>query len=254
MNQNTLLKEIGLSEKEAKIYQILLKIGVSPANKLILEAEMPRGTVYEILNELTNKGLVEQFEDKKKTHFRVKHPFALKSYLADEIGKIKQAETKLESVLPDFLSIYNLTQNRPGVEFYEGLIGVKKVAMDSLTSQTEIYSYIDNEAVNKFINDINNEYIKKRKKLGIKKKMLTLNNAYIREHAKSFDKDITEIRIINAKYPFATVMQIYDNKISYMTLTDEKMIGVIISDPSIYQMHKSLFEFAWDMAKPLTSQ
>lgn len=254
MDQSTLLKEIGLSTKEAKIYQIMLKLGVSPANKLILESEMPRGTVYEVLDQLTNKGLVEQFVDKKKTHFRVRHPFTLKSYLADEIGKIKQAETKLESVLPDFLSVYNLTQNRPGVAFYEGVEGIKKVAMDSLTSQTEIYSYIDNEVVNKYIKDINIEYIKKRKKLGIKKKMLTLNNAYIREHAKSFDKAITEIRIINAKYPFATVMQIYDNKISYMTLTEEKMIGVIIYDPSIYQMHKSLFEFSWDMAKPLISQ
>ena len=40
-------------------------------------------------------------------------------------------------------------------------------------------------------------------------------------------------------------MQIYDNKISYLTLSDKEMIGVIIEDKYIYKMHKDLFEYMW---------
>jgi hypothetical protein len=50
-------------------------------------------------------------------------------------------------------------------------------------------------------------------------------------------------------YPFNSVMQIYDGKISYITLSKTSKIGVIIEDKNIYQMHKSLFEYIWSKAE-----
>jgi hypothetical protein len=50
-------------------------------------------------------------------------------------------------------------------------------------------------------------------------------------------------------YPFNSVMQIYEGKVSYITLSDKGMIGVIIQDSNIYQMHKSIFEYVWSGAK-----
>ena len=40
-------------------------------------------------------------------------------------------------------------------------------------------------------------------------------------------------------------MQIYDNKVSYLTFGSQK-IGVIITDPLIAHMHRMLFDFAWN--------
>ncbi len=40
-----------------------------------------------------------------------------------------------------------------------------------------------------------------------------------------------------------------DDKISYITLNDEFIMGVIISDKHIFQMHKCLFEIMWKNTK-----
>jgi len=67
---------------------------------------------------------------------------------------------------------------------------------------------------------------------------------------KDYHRDTTDTRFIDGKlYSFHAVMQIYDSKISYITLSDKSIIGVIIADQTIYQMHKSIFEYTWSTAK-----
>jgi len=41
------------------------------------------------------------------------------------------------------------------------------------------------------------------------------------------------------------VIPTLENKISYITLKENSMIGIIIEDPFIYKMHKTLFEYLW---------
>lgn len=40
-------------------------------------------------------------------------------------------------------------------------------------------------------------------------------------------------------------MQIYDNKISYITLEPKRMMGVIVEDRHLYEMHLYFFEYIW---------
>jgi len=246
-----ILANLSLSKDEISVYELLLKEGELSARQVITGANLKRGTAYYVLRGLKTKGLVEEFAKHKKSYFRLEPPNRLRDYMAQRAEKIKETTSTLEAVLPQMLSQYNLVLNKPGIRFYEGLEGVKLVAMDSLNSRTEIYSYIDNEAVNKYISDINRDYLKESRKLKIKKKMITIDSPYIHEHVKDMDPETREVRIIDSKLSFATVMQIYDNKVSYMTLTDQSMIGVIIEDTAIYTMHHMLFETMWSQAKPL---
>lgn len=246
MEHNNLLTEIGFSLKENQLYQLLLKVGESPAKTIILDSGLPRGTVYEILSQLEKKGLVEKFDHKKIARFRAKHPFALKTYLENESARISQSEKKLESILPDLISQYNLAQNRPGVKFYEGKEGIKKVLWDSLESNTEIYTLADFAIIGKYIRDLDNAYYKERLKKGINKKIIAVNT---RENQNVFKEEIdfTEVKLSNLEIdPFNSNVQIYDNKVAYMTLTDKFMTGTIINDPYVYAMNKALFKFIWD--------
>jgi hypothetical protein len=47
---------------------------------------------------------------------------------------------------------------------------------------------------------------------------------------------------------FQSVMQIYDNKVSYITLTDDYLVGIIITDQYIADTHKYLFESLWELS------
>ena len=94
--------------------------------------------------------------------------------------------------------------------------------------------------------------MEKREKKQIKKRAILIDSPFARDYLKGYHETITENRYVDYKsYPFFTVMHIYDNKVSYITLTENSKIGVIIEDQNIYQMHKSLFEFTWHNAKKI---
>ena len=51
-----LLRDIGLTDNEIKIYLTLLKLGISTSSKIVENANTSSGKIYETLNKLFNKG------------------------------------------------------------------------------------------------------------------------------------------------------------------------------------------------------
>ena len=101
---------------------------------------------------------------------------------------------------------------------------------------------------------MNKTYVTERMKRNINKRGLVPdtpeNRAFMGGYA---DKtlEMTETRFIPCdQAPFSTVMQIYDNKVSYSTLGGESLIGVIIEDPRIYTMHRTLYDYLWSITPP----
>ena len=207
--------------------------------------------VYKTLEQLIEMGLVEKKDNIGKIAlFSPLHPNVLRKILEKKDQEIKAVEMSLNSVINKLSSDFNLISGRPNVQFFEGLEGMKKVLEDSLSTQTEIYSYADIEAIQKYFPDVNAEYVKKREKFNIKKKVILLDTPFARNFVKDYYKNVTDTKFINTKtVPFQTVMQIYDNKVSYITLSDKEIVGVIIEDKHIYTMHKDLFEYTWENAE-----
>ncbi len=246
---NTLLEQLGLDSNQITVYNYLLQNGPSKARTITKNTRLSRGLVYHALDDLIKSKLVEKNDPKGAVAtFTPLHPSALKGVVDNKLHQITNIKNHLDSEIGSFISMYNLTNNKPGIEFYEGIKGVEKVIYDTLTSKTTIYTYADMEKVEKHIKKINDEYAQKRDKIDLKKKVLLVDSEYTHNLLKGYKKTNLDIRFVKNASHFATVMQIYDNKVSYVTLSDEKMIGIIIQDKNIYEMHKVLFESMWEMA------
>ena len=125
--------------------------------------------------------------------------------------------------------------------------GTQIILNDSLTSKTEILTYADLEAIQKYIPEINREYVEKRDKLNIKKRGIVLDTPFSRKFIKDYHPNVTETKLIlPGQYPFNTIVQIYDQKVSYLTLSEKNIVGIIIHDKNIYQTHKLLFKRLWE--------
>jgi sugar-specific transcriptional regulator TrmB len=247
--ENTILQQLGFNENQVFVYEFLLQNGTQKASIIAKNTPLQRGVVYKTLDELVDMHVIEKRESLGSVAlFEPLHPSVLKSVAEHRVRRAQNIENIVDNEIGSFVSLYNLANNKPGIEFYDGIDGVKKVIYDTLKSKTAIYTYADMEQVNKYIGKINAEYAKKRDRLDIMKKVLLVDSDYTHRLLESYQKTNLDIRFVKNVPHFATVMQIYDNKVSYVTLSEEKMIGIIIQDKSIYEMHKALFKNMWNSA------
>jgi sugar-specific transcriptional regulator TrmB len=97
MQNKRLLQDIGLNAYEAAVYLSLLKYGVSEANILCRDAEVPYGKIYTILEGLARKGFVEIQTSRPKKFRMVEPAIALDSFF----GKRKIESEREMEVLKD---------------------------------------------------------------------------------------------------------------------------------------------------------
>jgi HTH-type transcriptional regulator, sugar sensing transcriptional regulator len=251
MNKEILL-QLGLTQDEANIYNVLLEGGFMPARTVAIRANLGRPLTYKILDDLIEKRIVEKKDTAGKISlFAPIHPRELEKLLEKKKEDIENTKKALDESLNQMISKYNLFIGKPNVQFFEGIEGIKKVAMDSLTSQTDICSFIDADAVLKIYPELNKEYVGKRLNNNIKKKIISTDSILLREEAKNDDKNFTEQRIVKKQIHFATIVMIYDNKVSFITLDPNKNIGIIIEDPDIYKTNLAIFDYIWESAEQI---
>jgi len=251
MQEENILIQAGLSEEQAQIYQALLDKGPQRASDLTKWIGIKRGLVYKVLEQLENMGLALKSDGKGTVAiFSPAHPSLLLSNIERKEKEVAMTREMLASSLGSLSSKYNLITGKPNVQFFEGEEGIKKVLWDTLNTPkgTEICAYGDLESILKYIPKINDEYSDRREKLGIKKRGFLLDNAETREKIKNYHTEVTETKFIKYNIPeMETEVQIYENKISFITLKDNSMIGIIIEDPFIYKMQKAIFDHLWDV-------
>ncbi|OGG87922.1 hypothetical protein A2592_01520 [Candidatus Kaiserbacteria bacterium RIFOXYD1_FULL_42_15] len=245
------LTDAGLSNDQAVVYETLLKLGESQASKLAksVPTSLSRPLVYKVLEELIGLDLATKADSKGKVAtFTPKHPVAISKIIDKEKERIEHTKKQFLTTSGKLSSLFNLSVGKPGVQFYEGKDGVWEVLMDSMNATEEILTYADLEAIAKYIPELNAEYSALREEKDVKKRGLVIDSPAARKFLASYDGEVTHTKLISgteATVPFQTVMQIYDNKVSYITLTDEYLVGIIITDHFIANTHKYLFESLW---------
>lgn len=91
-NENTQLKltlqNFGFSEKEADVYIGLLELGKGTVTEISRKAGINRTTGYDILNSLTNKGVVSVSGKEPKQEYAAESPDSITTYLKRQAEKV----------------------------------------------------------------------------------------------------------------------------------------------------------------------
>lgn len=250
MREENIITQTGLSEEQAIVYQSLLEKGPQKASDLATWAGIKRPTTYKILEELVNMGIVSKKESQGSVAtFWPNHPQILLERIDQKQKELETTKELISYSLGSLVSKYNLINEKPNIQFYEGLHGVKKVLDDTLDSKGEILTYVDMEIVEKYFKDINDKYVVKREKLGIQKRLLVIENTYSNTLFQKWNKEkpdffsVTNLKMV--KTPLEGVegaIQIYENKIGIITISNENLISIIIEDIRINKLFKSMFE------------
>ncbi len=245
----TLLEKFGLSDNEIKVYEALLSVGTVPAGAIVQSSGLKRPTVYDTLHHLIKKGLVIEQTKQKVTHFQPAPPSKLFDLAEDKYRVLNTARKNLQDTLPQLMSAYLTTIERPVIQYYEGVQGIKFIYEDALKEKEPIFAIVQSEKINPELYDwFAKHYRKQLAKKHIKTQEIINDGAWTRQYVKQNVAELRETKIVSAKtYPFRNEIVIYGQKVAIINYKkEENLIGVLINHPLIAQTMQSWFQLTWD--------
>ncbi len=93
----SILKEIGFSDREIRVYIALLEIGKNTAGPIAVKAQLSQTKVYEALGKLIEKGLVSYIVISKTKHFQAIEPKQILSLIDEKKERFKEILEELET-------------------------------------------------------------------------------------------------------------------------------------------------------------
>jgi HTH-type transcriptional regulator, sugar sensing transcriptional regulator len=240
MVSHNILSQIGFSDKEAKIYLACLELGTGTVVELSRKSGITRGSTYDILEEMLEKGYVSRVHKDKHMVFSAVDPEALKKRYQDSLRDFELA-------LPELKGLFH-KHSRPRVRYFEGIDGIKRVYEDTLTATTEILNYANSLSIRTYWPMYDEEYVKRRVDKKIFLKGIAPDDDY-GKRVKENDKNcLRETRLLPSKeFMFTNEINIYDNKLA-ITSFSEELIGIIIESEEIADTQRDIFKMSWAFA------
>lgn len=115
----TFLKEFGLSELEARVYEIALGLGTFPASIIGNRLNIPRSTARYTCESLVHKGLMIETKKANTKLFVAENPTKLFALHNTEEERLIQRKEQLMTFVKELQQVYNPNAKLPRVTFYE---------------------------------------------------------------------------------------------------------------------------------------
>tara|TARA_Y100000310_G_C20670177_1_gene809813 strand:+ start:1988 stop:2734 length:747 start_codon:yes stop_codon:yes gene_type:complete len=243
-----ILREIGLSEGEIKVYLTLLKLRAAKKTELAKQAGVSSSKIYEICGRLQKKGIVGTIVKDKKTHFQAMEPSRLMDFFNEKSAKLEYQKKELERAIPELERFTKLRENK--AVLYEGLSAIKnfyKNILEELEKGDEYYVIgVNYGDILLGVEEFFENYHRQRVKKGIKVKMLVnsnVKNTLVKTiHTKS------EIRYLPQYLMSNMIVLFYKNK-SFIFFLAKDAVGLLIENKEVTKGFKSYFEAFWKIAR-----
>lgn len=240
------LKELGLTDNESKIYIFLLENGETTTGAIIKETKIANSRVYESLNSLITKGLVNYNIQKDGKHFQATDPQVLAE-------KEEERMKKVESLVPQLSKLKNNKKKQTLSAVYEGYDGFKtafkKIIDDCPESGTiHILGFSEQqsktESLRTFLANMNLRSAEKKQKLKI-----ILDKSVKNTLGKDREKEkYTEVKYMPDGYISPGAIDVFGDYV-YIFLWEERPYVFMIKNKQVAESFKHYFEFLWKIAK-----
>lgn len=241
-----ILLQIGLTDKEASLYLLLLQSPNQTAQQLADKTNIKRTNVYRLLDNLLDQGLVYSDASPVK-RFAATEPQSLQKLLQSKQIELKRTASSLSALMPTFRSQYSLSLDKPGVFHMAGKDGFERLLEDMVCSETEVLLIAsddvpdDEETLERF-----RELLVERMTNGVKTRALFHRATYSERIKKEFNERGIEVRFIGDT-PFKGEAVMYEDNTAF-TVYDPSLIVTVLTNKHIVGTMRSLFEQLWLIA------
>ena len=246
MENSKILTELGLSDKEAKTYLAILEIGSTTIKPIADRAGIQRTSVYNFIDRLVEQGLVTQAQVRGRMHYQAVSPSHL-------LEMQRKRLLLIEENIPNFLSLYNATPNKPRIQYFEGAAQMRQALYEEARCNHSTAFLLPTKDLMEMIGvetmaDVNN----KRVAAGVLGRSLR-----VRDKALPFPtsaqstKNLLTVRITPAQYKSSMGVGLYDTgKVGFFSSKNEGF-AMMIESQELYEVMSTFYEMLWDMSEPI---
>jgi sugar-specific transcriptional regulator TrmB len=238
------LAALGLDDKEQRFYLATLQLGAAPVTAIAAKAGVSRTNGYDLLARLERRGLVTQVGTNAVRHVVAEDPAVLVSHW-------ERTRSVLDELVPELKSMFNATELKPRVRFYEGTDGILKALWETLDchsgtllgilSMSELAEVPGKEATA--------AYIAERVRRGIKLRVLRSQGRETEDIWSSSEAELRELRYAPASVDLGMTMYVHDDKVTYLSSKRENY-ALVIESHELAALNRALFEGLWMTSSP----
>ena len=239
--QLEILRKIGLSNGEIKVYNALLDLGTSSLNHIHEKIRIERRNIYDILNKLIERGLIGYAAENKRKVYNISNPDKIIGYIEEKKNEFDNVKNEINIEMPAILERYNSKKSKINAQICRGANGVKAVYEDILKCKEHYFigggRYVMKNMPN-YWNNFNLRRIKSKIKFynliryDLKNEIIPLKYEYIKVLPKDFSAN-------------PNVIFIWGNKTANV-LFDDEFFAFVIESRQIAENYRKYHKYLWD--------
>lgn len=253
---------LGLQESELKVFSALLQLGKSDVSRLADRAELPRTTVYSILDRLGSFGLVAR---EKKTHgskFIPSSPDALVALAEEKLERARQGvevSKKIAELLRTRLGRDSLAKAK--VQFFEGEKALRAMLYDQVPSWRSSFIKMgsawfgfQDDSIIKTYGDWVEDYWTRFKNAPDEKKDIVKLFSNSTQIERTFDKKVRPIagarrnlKPLPSGMTFTATIWVMGEYVTTLKTRESPHEAIVTWDPILSENLSVIFEYLWNV-------
>jgi sugar-specific transcriptional regulator TrmB len=229
------LQEFGLTENEAEVYLILLKLGYATASEIAGKTQIHRISIYDILERLQERGLVSFVMNGKRKQYESVNP--------NKILELEQEREKnIEKIIPELINFRQNGKDEQEATIYKDKRGIKAILEEVTKSKTEVLLFASGWGFAKHFSEYFNIWYGHLKVNKVKMKTLI---------SKTFKEtklpDIGEYKFLPSEFTFPSTTVVFENKI-LIIMWGIQPLAILIKGKESSSSYEEYFRLLWKIA------
>ena len=243
------LRGIGLTDGESKAYLALLDIGSSSVGPIAKKTGISYSKIYEVLQRLTDKGLVSFIIKEKTKYFQAVEPRRLYEFLEIQESRIEENKDKLKRLIPKLEKLGKF-HKKEEAQIFAGISGVRAayehLIKDAKKGDISLFFYVYDGRYAEYVDDFYIRTSSLFRRRGIRFFGIS-HREYRRSRLLKFSHLNIKMRFVS--FPLPGTIDIFQDKILHIAWSD-KPLGILIQSKEIAENLRRYFNEVWRIAKP----
>lgn len=244
MEPDDVLNELDLTDSETSVYMTLLRNGEDTASAIAKKAGIHRRLAYDVVQSLTEKGLVSYVDEENRRVYKAANPERLHEMVEEKRTDLQELEAQVDEVLPELMAHFTAETAERDVKVMQGKEGIKHLFNDELREGETIYVIGSPQESEEILKYFLPSWTKKRQEKGVEIKGIFEHRmrGVVGEH------DPIKHRYLPEGYTSNVSMCIYGSKVGIIFWIDNPIV-IMIKDQDAADSFMSYFELVWESAE-----